>query len=349
MAGVPFIDTRPDFSLYGLKDKKTCNNNTGTKSDMLQRKPQGPPSSPAVWGPPAYVAGFENAEARRKARPSAEKELYGGVTSKVGSFENFNRTPGGSRSSSRPGSALGSRRSSRDDSPLDIQDLLGLSDQNSPTNKATNEKDDNDDENDDDCEYDTQEVRRRMMRSQSAPNVLYNEDGLVKILSTKLTFKQSAQSRIGSRDNADHQAGGGNVKILNEKLKFRKEAKSRTDSGLSRNAPQRRPKLSLDSSATQQRKTMHRTRSEGSYPVGLPLGLRRFSHSLQHTSPSPTLTGNAIRKVGIDNSNKLLRSQAEETNTIDVMATDKTSQSSSSLEVLPEAEEDEEQTQNDRQ
>jgi hypothetical protein len=35
----------------------------------------------------------------------------------------------------------------------------------------------------------------------------------VKIVSTKLTFKENAESRIGSLDNAKHKAGGGNVKV----------------------------------------------------------------------------------------------------------------------------------------
>ena len=42
--------------------------------------------------------------------------------------------------------------------------------------------------------------------------------GDVKILNEKLHFKEKAQSKCGSMDNADHVAAGGDVKIYSSKV-----------------------------------------------------------------------------------------------------------------------------------
>ncbi|XP_069081776.1 microtubule-associated protein 2 isoform X4 [Pleurodeles waltl] len=55
--------------------------------------------------------------------------------------------------------------------------------------------------------------------------------GRVKIESVKLDFKEKAQAKIGSLDNAHHTPGGGNVKIDSQKLHFREQAKARVDHG----------------------------------------------------------------------------------------------------------------------
>ncbi|MEJ1271985.1 microtubule-associated protein 2 [Cricetulus griseus] len=55
--------------------------------------------------------------------------------------------------------------------------------------------------------------------------------GRVKIESVKLDFKEKAQAKVGSLDNAHHVPGGGNVKIDSQKLNFREHAKARVDHG----------------------------------------------------------------------------------------------------------------------
>lgn len=40
--------------------------------------------------------------------------------------------------------------------------------------------------------------------------------GRVKIESVKLDFKEKAQAKVGSLDNAHHVPGGGNVKVRNK-------------------------------------------------------------------------------------------------------------------------------------
>uniref|UniRef100_A0A8C6Z9I3 Microtubule-associated protein n=1 Tax=Nothoprocta perdicaria TaxID=30464 RepID=A0A8C6Z9I3_NOTPE len=55
--------------------------------------------------------------------------------------------------------------------------------------------------------------------------------GRVKIESVKLDFKEKAQAKVGSLENAHHVPGGGNVKIDSQKLNFREHAKARVDHG----------------------------------------------------------------------------------------------------------------------
>uniref|UniRef100_A0A2K6PKR8 Microtubule-associated protein n=1 Tax=Rhinopithecus roxellana TaxID=61622 RepID=A0A2K6PKR8_RHIRO len=57
--------------------------------------------------------------------------------------------------------------------------------------------------------------------------------GRVKIESVKLDFKEKAQAKVGSLDNAHHVPGGGNgpVKMRDQKLNFREHAKARVDHG----------------------------------------------------------------------------------------------------------------------
>uniref|UniRef100_G3UEP0 Microtubule-associated protein n=1 Tax=Loxodonta africana TaxID=9785 RepID=G3UEP0_LOXAF len=68
----------------------------------------------------------------------------------------------------------------------------------------------------------------------SLKNIRHRPDiggGRVKIESVKLDFKEKAQAKVGSLDNAHHVPGGGNVKIDSQKLNFREHAKARVDHG----------------------------------------------------------------------------------------------------------------------
>jgi hypothetical protein len=323
MAGGPFIDTRPDFSL-----NKSGHSSRGTTGKRVYR----PASANRLYGPPVYVQSLESAAGMRRVKSTSDKDSYAHVTAKVGSFENISHSS--SQSSSRPGSSK-TGKSSKDDTTtaaVDSGEQLDLGSSNKPVNNTINR-----DDNDSDCEYDSMEVRRRMLRSQSAPNVTYNEDGLVKIVSTKLTFKENAESRIGSLDNAKHKAGGGNVKILDKKLSFQTQARSRTDSGLSKQS-QHRAKLSLDSSTAHQKPsqthhTSQRSRSEGSLPLGLPLGLKRFALGQQlkdqNVSFKPLET--VKRKVGVSHGITSSKLTQNEENGV---------QSQDCLEVLRESEEE---------
>ncbi|NWZ06499.1 MTAP2 protein, partial [Agelaius phoeniceus] len=60
---------------------------------------------------------------------------------------------------------------------------------------------------------------------------LSGRGGRVKIESVKLDFKEKAQAKVGSLENAHHVPGGGNVKIDSQKLNFREHAKARVDHG----------------------------------------------------------------------------------------------------------------------
>lgn len=134
-------------------------------------------------------------------------------------------------------------------------------------------------------------------------------------------------------------------------LTYRKEARSRTDSGLSKSTQTRGAKLSLDSSTVGYHKTSQshslarRTRSEGSRPVGLPLGLRRYSRGLQwnglprvspttSTDESRSLSGSPKRKIGVSQGIPPMESVGDE-------RLSETAGSLSGLEVLQESEEDE--------
>ncbi|XP_065839391.1 microtubule-associated protein tau-like [Oscarella lobularis] len=152
------------------------------------------------------------------------------------------------------------------------------------------------------------EVRKRMVKTVSAPNVRYDETGKVHIIEERLTFKARAQSRIGSKDNISHKPSGGNVCITNQKLTYRQKARSRTNSG---EVPvgARRPS---DVAATQTKsKTPNpldkrRVRSEGSRPVQLPLGLRRYSHETHQRSLS-----DETKRSSADRERKLGKVQKE--------------------------------------
>jgi len=50
------------------------------------------------------------------------------------------------------------------------------------------------------------------------------------IFNEKPQFKATASPKIGSLDNAEHKAAGGNVKIHNEKLEFSAAAQSKVGS-----------------------------------------------------------------------------------------------------------------------
>ncbi|NWV01008.1 MTAP2 protein, partial [Upupa epops] len=78
---------------------------------------------------------------------------------------------------------------------------------------------------------DTHPVHRHLHCAPSSRFLFRVGGGRVKIESVKLDFKEKAQAKVGSLENAHHVPGGGNVKIDSQKLNFREHAKARVDHG----------------------------------------------------------------------------------------------------------------------